>query len=601
MERIKLDLVPSCIKPVLHASQYDDGRQWQCDILNGGTPYVFQSGDTVDYTIRKGDGLLVTGAVAVTPGTSYITLVCTEQMCAVFGSNLGELTITSNGSKVGSVNFIVEVERAPDEGGLTSQSEINNLNAQINEHIDEVLPEMVEGITEPIVERLVPEVVGDNYYNKSQTYSQTEVNEKLTDYGKVYDSKYILLSPEVTINNCRAIWSRNNDKAYMSADSNQTAKAYPVRAGEKYIIRSFGYDRENFDVAVIGEALVGVNSGTPLLQVILCGGSTYPTDYKNHVIEFTVEHDGYLYINQRNSSGVTSYAKKNEVVSVRNENCLIINNGNYKHLAYVGNGLFVLREFTRRGPNNLFQLVHVGIGHIVKGIGFVESKSYMTASTDIVGPFSIDKVGWGGGAWTGGNHSVTVGGVACPTAEQLSLSVVVDNEEVTENGIYYGDVRIVANNKLYFAQTITGNTFTGATAAILETRTYHLTDTMNVEVFIEMLDDVRVAKYYGMQYVNSGVERVVVPSDEVIVTIADLSSNYNMTNKQPNIILQYPDGEELHMILRPSGLGSYAHNNGSENYGLVATYGKTYHTLISSETIATGSKLYWSGEYKMIV
>ena len=139
MERIKLDLVPSCIKPVLHASQYDDGRQWACDILNGGTPHVFQSGDTVDYTIRKGDGLLVTGAVAVTPGTSYIILVSTEQMCAVFGSNLGELTITSNGTKVGSVNFILEVERAPDENGITSQSEIKNLERQVHDIVVEEL------------------------------------------------------------------------------------------------------------------------------------------------------------------------------------------------------------------------------------------------------------------------------------------------------------------------------------------------------------------------------------------------------------------------------------------------------------------------------
>ena len=209
---IKLDLVPSSIKPVLHASQYDDGRQWECQILNDGTPYVFQSGDTVDYTIRKGDGLLVTGAVAVTLGTSNITLVSTEQMCAVFGSNLGELTITSNGTKVGSVNFIIEVERAPDEGGITSQSEIKNLNRQITDEVDRILPDMVDEVAEPIINEkvpekvaelvpiavaevatpvvneiappivsaLVPEAVGDNYYNK------TEVDGKISpiDYNK---------------------------------------------------------------------------------------------------------------------------------------------------------------------------------------------------------------------------------------------------------------------------------------------------------------------------------------------------------------------------------------------------------------------------------
>ena len=92
-----------------------------------------------------------------------------------------------------------------------------------------------------------------------------------------------------------------------------------------------------------------------------------------------------------------------------------------------------------------------------------------------------------------------------------------------------------------------------------------------------------------------------MPNDETIIDIDSLSTNYQMTNKQPDIILQYADGEELHMILHPEGLGSYAHNNGTDGYGLVATYSKTYHTLISGEVINTGKKLYWCGEYKFVV
>ena len=145
MERIIIDLVPGNIKPILWASQYDNGREWPCDIYNDGVPYVFKESDTVDYTIRKGDGLLVTGAVAVTPGTSNITLVSTEQMCAVYGSNLGELIVKSNGVKIGSGNFILEVERAPDEGGITSQSEINNLKRQVRAITEQELADMYDG------------------------------------------------------------------------------------------------------------------------------------------------------------------------------------------------------------------------------------------------------------------------------------------------------------------------------------------------------------------------------------------------------------------------------------------------------------------------
>ena len=131
---IKLDLVPSSIKPVLHASQYDDGRQWECQILNDGTPYVFKEGDTVEFQLRKGDGLVVTCSVAVVPGASTVTLVSTEQMCAVYGSNLGEFKIKSEGVDIGSVNVILEVEKDPTGGdpNKKSASEIWDLQAQVD-------------------------------------------------------------------------------------------------------------------------------------------------------------------------------------------------------------------------------------------------------------------------------------------------------------------------------------------------------------------------------------------------------------------------------------------------------------------------------------
>lgn len=131
MERIKLDLVPGGCKPILHASQYDDGRQWWIDLLNNGIPYILQEGDVVEYLIRKGDGLVVTGSIAYIPGATYVILVSTEQMCAVFGSNLGELKISSNGAEIGTGNFILDVEKAT-TGGEKSKSVIWDLQAQVD-------------------------------------------------------------------------------------------------------------------------------------------------------------------------------------------------------------------------------------------------------------------------------------------------------------------------------------------------------------------------------------------------------------------------------------------------------------------------------------
>ena len=445
--------------------------------------------------------------------------------------------------------------------------------------------------------------IDDSEASASKTYSSDKIGTLLGEKANIIANKYLTITPLQTYSGYKMSYRTEGSGAglcYIAVDANCNCKAYKVTAGQTYEIQAFGYDVDTFYIGAIGENLVNAGQSTTEKQVVLCGGSIYPTDYKNHIVEFTAQYTGYLYLNERISTGISAYAKGNVKIDVRNENGLIIKDGKYTHFVYLGEGNFLIREFTRRGPNNLFQLVHVGLGYFANNT-FVETKSFMTASTDIIGPFSIDKTGWSGGQWTGGNHSVTVDNVACPTAEQLSLSVTVNNEAVFDNGTYYGDIKIIAKNKLYFAQTITGNTFEGATPAILETRLYNLTDTMNVEVYIELLDDVRFSKYYAMQYVNSNVVNVVVPDDETVIALADLSSNYSMTHKQPDIILQYTDGEELHMILHRSGLGSYAHNNGNEYYGLVATYGKTYHTLISGETISTGAKLYWSGEYRMII
>lgn len=594
IEIITINLIPGGMKSACHAKQYDKGRVIRANLVNGLTPYSIKSGDVFTLNVKKPDGNIVTVEVDATEGNTYVDFSTTEQMCAVAGKNNCEFSIENGSDLIGTANFFMIVEASPLEGGIESESEINNLTTQI--------------------ERITEQVVGENYYSKTEADNKFatktvleevagEVDTALATKADIVANKYLTKTPVQTYSNYRMSYRATGSAAnlcYIASDTNCNCKAYKVTAGETYKIQAYGYDVDSFYIGAIGEDLVSGGQTTPTLQPILCGGSVYPTDYTNHVVEFTAQYTGYLYLNERPSTGVSAYAKGNEQIDVRNENGLIIKDGKYTHFVYLGEGKFLIREFTRRGPNNLFQLVHVGIGYFANNV-YVETKSFMTTTTDIIGPFSIDKVGWSGGQWTGGNHSVTVNGVACPTAEQLSLSVTVNNEAVSDNGTYYGDVKIIAKNKLYFAQTITGNTFTGATPAILETRLYNLTDTMNVEVYIELLDDVRFSKYHGMQYVNSNVVNVVVPDDETVIALADLSSNYSMTHKQPDIILQYTDGEELHMILHSSGLGSYAHNNGNEYYGLVATYSKTYHTLISGEVIDTGKKLYWSGEYRMIV
>ena len=140
METIKLDLIPGKKMPSLHASQYDDGRDYHIDLAENRVPYTLDGTETISLTVRKCDNTLVTMDIANTfADKSYIEFRTTEQMNACAGFNYGEITIEKNGTQISSLNFYLQVEGAPDEGGITSQSEINNLARQVHDIVVEEL------------------------------------------------------------------------------------------------------------------------------------------------------------------------------------------------------------------------------------------------------------------------------------------------------------------------------------------------------------------------------------------------------------------------------------------------------------------------------
>lgn len=140
MESIKLDLIPGKKMPSLHASQFDDGRAYHIDLTENRVPYVLDGTETISVIIRKCDNTLVTMDIANTfANKSYIEFITTEQMTACAGFNYGEIVLEENGTRIGSLNFYLQVEEAPDEGGITSQSEIKNLARQVHDIVVEEL------------------------------------------------------------------------------------------------------------------------------------------------------------------------------------------------------------------------------------------------------------------------------------------------------------------------------------------------------------------------------------------------------------------------------------------------------------------------------
>ena len=146
-EVIKLNLIPKGEMPVFHASQFDTGRLITCELYRGEDAYSVPEGYTVELHCRKVDNNIVTMASTLI-NDNVVTFTSTEQLTACNGKNLCEVAILDDGYRIGTLNFILEVEIDPLKGGITSTSEIHNLETQIEE--------------------ITTEIVGENYYNKSE-------------------------------------------------------------------------------------------------------------------------------------------------------------------------------------------------------------------------------------------------------------------------------------------------------------------------------------------------------------------------------------------------------------------------------------------------
>ena len=136
METINLNLIPTGARPVLHASQYDTGRQFRANLFEGSAVYTLTGAETLSIAVRKPDGHIVTEAITNT-SDSYIIIETTEQMTAVAGDSFAEVKIEEGDDLLGTLNLILAVEQSPEEGGDPSESFVHNLEEQIADAVAE--------------------------------------------------------------------------------------------------------------------------------------------------------------------------------------------------------------------------------------------------------------------------------------------------------------------------------------------------------------------------------------------------------------------------------------------------------------------------------
>lgn len=134
MEAINLNLIPNGTNPVVHCSQYDEGREFRFNLFDGASVFVLDGTEDITCDVKKPDGNIVTAAVPNTED-DYIIVTTTLQMTACSGNSLGTINISKGGINLYTLNFVLYCERSPLENGIESDSAIHNLETQIAEAV----------------------------------------------------------------------------------------------------------------------------------------------------------------------------------------------------------------------------------------------------------------------------------------------------------------------------------------------------------------------------------------------------------------------------------------------------------------------------------
>ena len=184
VENITLNLIPTGDTPSIHAAQYDVERPFTVTLKEGADDFT-PTGYDIELQVRKVDNNIVTAIPASTSG-NVITFNTTQQMTACSGTNLAELQLSKDDQTIATLHFYLVVQRDVLQGGLTSQSEIHDLEEQIAAIVPEVIGDeyyTAEEVDEKIAE--IPTFDPTNYYTKSQLYTKTETNGLLAQKANI--------------------------------------------------------------------------------------------------------------------------------------------------------------------------------------------------------------------------------------------------------------------------------------------------------------------------------------------------------------------------------------------------------------------------------
>lgn len=236
---------------------------------------------------------------------------------------------------------------------------------------------------------------------------------------------------------------------------------------------------------------------------------------------------------------------------------------------------------------------------------------FQNATSDWVGPYIVRSSNDDGGkpdSWefTGGWHGYNGDQTGEKTASNKSFKYYIDNKEILDGEVKAGNkLKIVVVNNIQSSGT---KKVDGTGREVLEeTVVYIITqNSINVEVQIKALEQIKITKYYGLQTVNNSYNGQLLYNDDSMKKWTDcnnvkIDGGVKAESDCGEFKLKNNNDLLIGWIDKNYGLGKRKYVNDDKPVVWSADYNKTYMVLIDGNCdLQTDEVLYWRGGYKFI-
>lgn len=236
---------------------------------------------------------------------------------------------------------------------------------------------------------------------------------------------------------------------------------------------------------------------------------------------------------------------------------------------------------------------------------------FQNATSDWIGPYTVRSSNDDGGkpdSWefTGGWHGYNGDQTGEKTASNKSFKYYIDNKEILDGEVKAGNkLKIVVVNNIQSSGT---KKVDGTGREVLEeTIVYTITqNSINVEVQIKALEQIKITKYYGLQTVNNSYNGQLLYNDDSMKKWTDcnnvkIDGGVKAESDCGEFKLKNNNDLLIAWVDKNYGLGKRKYVNDDKPVVWSADYNKTYMVLIDGNCdLQTDEVLYWRGGYKFI-